>query len=97
MHLEQITKFCKKDWWNCKSEEELKPSRLQLEYSEELWWPKETCCHSDSRQSPLDNVGVENLNNNKWKDLDFACELKKAAEYEGDGDTTCRWFAWNGP
>ena len=34
----------------------------------------------------------------KWdKYLNFARELKKTMEHEGDGDTNCIWCTWNNP
>ena len=48
-------------------------------------------CHPGRQQS-------ENQRKQKRdKYLDLARELKKAMEYEGDGDTNCKWCARNNP
>ena len=48
-----------------KTEEKLRPSRLQHyedrpEYWEESWRLEETCCHSDSREGLSANAGLKN-------------------------------------
>ena len=71
------------------------PFKLQhcwgwLEYWEESWWPKETFCHSDSRERPLANAGVRITqrviiiinykNNNNYKNrevLAVSCNYRK--------------------
>ena len=55
----------KGDWNSWKSEEESKTFEPQHcwdrpEYWEECWKPKETCCHSGSRESPTANTCVKN-------------------------------------
>ena len=40
----------------------------------------------------------ENQNLQKEREILGVCQRKKkAAEYESDGDTSCKWCTWNGP
>ena len=55
-----------KDQNRWRLDEKSRPSKLQFcqdqpEYWEKSWRPEETCCHSDSSESPPVNTGMKNL------------------------------------
>ena len=55
-----------KDQNSWRVNEKSRPSKLQFcqdqpEYWEKSWRPEETCCHSDSSESPPVNTGMKNL------------------------------------